>query len=285
MRFQHFILDKSAQMTHARSWPADPKLLSLNRFSRLLGWARLGEVAPDAEQTAFETGAAFALLHMRVMADAPFARVWRRRLALKAATASARMARRGEHEEMLRDAFFLRTGSEDAGPAGRLLVGWRALDRSAPLDDESVLQVADILQLKKDDALRGAITGAEHEARSDRGAVFGAAETAKLVMALRPDAEMLAMWLADAVLAARLGWPQPVPLLADALLDQALRNSSLCIGGKRGRIPPPPTGSTAACSPMGAPQRKPVISSLSWRLNRRSCSPWRRSCARNEPML
>jgi hypothetical protein len=197
------------------------------------GWTRLGDMVPDAEQTAFHTGGAFALLHIRVMADAPFAQLWRRRLALKAAAASVRMARRGEHEEMLRDAFFLRTGSEDPGPAGRLLVAWRSLERSAPLDDESVFQVADILQLKKDEALRGAITGAQQLAKSDRGAPLAAAETAKLVIARRPDAEMLALWLADAVLAARLGWPQALPLLANAILDPGLRNSSLCIGGKR----------------------------------------------------
>jgi Protein of unknown function (DUF1403) len=213
-----------------RSQPSAQQAVS---FPVLPSWARLGDEVRDPEQTAFETGGALALLHMRVMADAPFAQVWRRRLALKAATAAVRMARRGEHEEMLRDAFYLRTGSEDPGPAGRLLVAWRALDWSAPLDDESVFQVADILELKKDEALCGAITGAQQLARSDRGAPFAAAETAKLVIALRPDAEMLALWLADGVLATRLGWPQALPLLASALLDQALRNSSLCIGGKR----------------------------------------------------
>jgi Protein of unknown function (DUF1403) len=96
-----------------------------------------------------------------------------------------------------------------------------------------VLHVADILHLKKDDALRSTIAGAQQLAASDRTAPFAAAETAKLVIALRPDAEMLALWLADAVLAARFGWPQPLPLLANALLDQSLRNSSLCIGGKQ----------------------------------------------------
>jgi hypothetical protein len=62
----------------------------------------------------------------------PFAGAWRRRLALKAA-ASARIARRGEDEAMPRDALLLRHGGDDPGPAGRLLVAWRSLDRSAPL--------------------------------------------------------------------------------------------------------------------------------------------------------
>jgi Protein of unknown function (DUF1403)/Segregation and condensation complex subunit ScpB len=69
------------------------------------------------------------------------------RLALKAAAASARIARRGEDEATLRDAFFLRHGGDDPGPAGRMLVAWRGLDRSAPLADDSVLHLAETLQL------------------------------------------------------------------------------------------------------------------------------------------
>jgi Protein of unknown function (DUF1403) len=190
-------------------------------------WARGGTsgdgLVRDSEEVAFQTGAALAMLHARVMAEAPFAGVWRRRLALKAAAASARMARRGEDEEMLRDAFYLRNGAEDARPAGRLLVAWRACDRSSALDDDAIMHVVDVLQLKKDDALRGAIAGAQQQARSDRGTVFAAAETAKLVLALRPDAEIVALWLADAVLATRCGWPLPLPLIAQGLLHPPLR--------------------------------------------------------------
>jgi len=52
--------------------------------------------------------------------------------------------------------------------------------------------------------------------------VFAAAEAAKLVLAPRPDAEMLALWLADAVLAACCG-RLPLPLITGALLDPSLR--------------------------------------------------------------
>jgi hypothetical protein len=33
------------------------------------------------------------------------------------------------------------TGDDDPGPAGRLLVAWRGLDRSAPLSDDAVFHV------------------------------------------------------------------------------------------------------------------------------------------------
>jgi hypothetical protein len=56
-------------------------------------------------------GGALAMLDCRARAGAqvPFDGAWRRRLALKAAAAGARIARRGEDEATLRDAFLLAT--------------------------------------------------------------------------------------------------------------------------------------------------------------------------------
>jgi Protein of unknown function (DUF1403) len=188
----------------------------------LPGWARPVPVA-DSNEAVFRTGAALAALDARVRAAAPWAGTWRRRLALTAAAASARMARRGEDEAMLRDAFFLRQANADPGPAGRLLLAWRGLDRSAPLSDDAVFHLAETLQLKVDDALRAAIADVQQLAASAQAAPFAAAHAARLVVAQRPDAEILALWLADAVLASRLKWPLPLPLLAAALLHASLR--------------------------------------------------------------
>ena len=106
-----------------------------------------------------------------------------------------------------------------------MLLAWRELDRSDPLADESVLHLAKTLGLSVDDALRGAIAAAQELAAAGRGAPFAAADTVKAVLAHRPDAELFALWLADAVLARRLGWPLPVPLLAAALLHPSLRTA------------------------------------------------------------
>ena len=187
-------------------------------------WARVEAIGGDPGEAAFLAGAALAILNARVRADAVFAGVWRQRLALKAAAASTRIARRGEHEAMLRDAFYLRHGGADPGPAGRILLAWRSLDRSAPLDDDAVVHVAELFGLRVDDALTTAIAGVRDLAASDRGAPFAAAEAARIVLAQRPDAELLALWVADAVLAARLKWPRPLALLADALLHRSLRD-------------------------------------------------------------
>jgi Protein of unknown function (DUF1403) len=197
----------------------------------LPGWAR-NEASTSAQppvadmnEAAFRAGAALAMLDRRARAGAqvPFDGVWRRRLALKAAAASARS--RGEDEATLRDVFFLRHGGDDPGPAGRMLVAWRGLDRSAPLGDESVFHIVETLQLKVDDGLRAAIADVQHLAASTQAAPFAAAQAARIV-ALQPSAGILALWLADAVLAARLKWPQPLPPIAGAL-------PSLRTGGHR----------------------------------------------------
>jgi hypothetical protein len=214
-------------------------------------WARSDAPVTDPAEAAFRAGAALALLDARVRADAPFAGVWRRRLALKAAAASTRIARRGEDEARLRDVFFLRQGGDDPGPAGRMLLAWRALDRSAPLKpalakagDDAVLHAAGLFGLKVDDALQAAIAGVQELAASDRSAPFAAAQAASLVLAQRPDAELLALWLADAVLGRRLKWPLPLPLLADALLHPSLRADG------RGRRPYPgdPNWTLSCCA-------------------------------------
>jgi hypothetical protein len=192
------------------------------------GWLRR-DPPTDAAEAAFRAGAALAVLDARVRADAPFAGVWRRRLALTAAAASTRQIRRGEEEAQLRDALFLRTqASDDPGPAGRLLMAWRGLDRAlarpGELAEDAILHVATILNLQADDALRAAIVAAIACARSDVSAApFAAVAAARAVLHHRPDAELLALWLADAVLAARLKWPWPLPLMASALAYPSLR--------------------------------------------------------------
>jgi len=150
----------------------------------------------------------------------PLAGIWRNRLALTAAAAAGvRLIGRREDEAALRDALALRRPADDPGPAGRALVAWRALsERSDPLSAERVGGVAAGFGLAIEDALPGIVAAARELAASDRPGVLAAAETARRVAALRPDAELLAFWLADAALADRLRWSGlqalSVPLLA-----------------------------------------------------------------------
>jgi hypothetical protein len=82
--------------------------------------------------------------------------------------------------------------------------------------------VAETLQIKVDDALRAAIAEVQQLAAAVQAAPFAAARAASVVLAQRADAEILALWLADAVLAVRLKWP--LPLIAGALVHPSLRS-------------------------------------------------------------
>ncbi|TIV60155.1 MAG: DUF1403 family protein, partial [Mesorhizobium sp.] len=63
-----------------------------------------------------------------------------------------------------------------------------------------------------------------------RPAPFAAAAIAAHVVAMRPDAELFAWWLADLVLAQTLRWPLPLPLLMAQALGPAFRGEA---SGKR----------------------------------------------------
>ncbi|WP_434725484.1 DUF1403 family protein [Mesorhizobium sp. RIZ17] len=76
--------------------------------------------------------------------------------------------------------------------------------------------------------------------RSGRPAPFAAAAIAAHVVAMRADAELLAWWLADLVLAQNLRWPRPLPLLMAQAFGPPFRAEA---GGKRIR----PDAGVAAC--------------------------------------
>jgi len=64
-------------------------------------------------------------------------------------------------------------------------------------------------------------------------APFAASAIVAQALAVRPDAELLAWWLADLVLARQLRWSAPVPLLIGQIHYDAFRS-----GNGRGRIAP-----------------------------------------------
>ncbi|MDB5597250.1 MAG: hypothetical protein JWM36_4211 [Hyphomicrobiales bacterium] len=200
-----------------------PAPLAAPRAARPVpAWARPCAPTQELAEAAFCAGAALASLDALVRADATHAGAWRQRLALTAAAASMSVIGRGEDEAMLRDAWCLRRPGDDPGPAGRVLGAWRRqVQRSARLDPAMVAATAvELGPLVDSEAICAA--GAAVLA-SRQPAILAAAEMAARVVALHPRAELLALWLADQVLAARLSWPIPVPLLAGSLAHPALR--------------------------------------------------------------
>ncbi|TIP10651.1 DUF1403 family protein [Mesorhizobium sp.] len=199
------------------------------------GWAtQRGPVTSDAE-AAFMAGAALHALDTLVNAAPPWAGAWRQRLALKCAAAAVRLAGRAEDEARLRDAWHLRSPGDDPGPAGAILGAWRQLAVQPPAASADRLEkIVDQLGLHWDGAaLAYLCTEIEEVAGSLRPAPFAAAAIAAHVVAMRPDSELIAWWLADLVLAQRLRWPIAVPLLIAQVHTPAFRS-----GNGHGRIRP-----------------------------------------------
>ena len=182
----------------------------------------------------FFAGAALSAVDSVAKSDPPWAAVWRRRLALKCAAAVAQnLLNRREDESALRDAVALAKPGQKLGPAGRVYAAFRTLaDRGDPFRPERLCAVAADLQSPLGPEKAAALAAALREAAGrGRPAPVVAAAAAEAVIALKPDAEPLAIWAADAALAKSLDWPVPVPLLASEVL---LRRSS-----SEGRRPRP----------------------------------------------
>jgi hypothetical protein len=166
------------------------------------------------EDVALVAGTAIGALDAVVRRQERWAGAWRQRQALSAAAVTARQAGRVEDEAALRDAVLLTKAGDDVGPAGRILLAWRRLatrpteelltgkNLGAPLeefghapDDDAVWDLAGELHRLSAGGLVGMLTGALIAVeRYGFGRTVGA-------------------WLADALVAQRLGWTHAVPLL------------------------------------------------------------------------
>ena len=128
------------------------------------------------------------------------------------------------------------TASAESPPAAKLLALWRDLTGRPPsLDARRLAAAAGPL----DCPVAAADALAESLSKQSRvgDPVSAAAKAAAMTFAACPDApaadaEVLALWAFDLVLALRLRWSRPVPLIATKLLDPGLRSDG---GGRRAR--------------------------------------------------
>jgi len=202
--------------------------------SPLPAWARAKAQSSQAVDAPYLAGASLAALDPIARASPLWAGVWRQRLALQAATASLRLIGRRDDQSQLRDVHLLRRPGEDPGPAGRVLLAWRELiARSPDTSEAAIARTATGFGLALSASDLASLADLAGEAiRSGRTAIVVVGALTEGAVRLRPDAELLAFWLADAVLAHKLKWPVPVPLLVSAILEPGLR---IGLAGKRPR--------------------------------------------------
>jgi hypothetical protein len=209
-------------------------------------WARASGRAGEGEPLFF-AGAGLALLDGCLRADPPAAGALRARLALQSAAASAKILRLNADEAALRDLRF--AAGDPLGPAATLLSLWRDLAARPPsFDPDRIFDAAARLDLALPDPNGLALSLKACAGEGDP--VSAAAKAAALAFCAVPDApapqsEIFAHWVFDTVIAIRLRWPRPLPLIATKILDPSLRSD----GGGRPR-PGDPAWSKAAAAAL-----------------------------------
>ncbi|MCJ2877503.1 DUF1403 family protein [Rhizobium pusense] len=201
---------------------------------RLPGWARPHSRDISETDAAFAAGIALKSLDDLIRADPPWLGCWRDRLALKSAAVAARMAGRSEEETAIRDAVLLTAAGADPGPAGRLFSATRMLARrSGTITTPFVKELGGLFGLGWDYRLASIADMVDSALQSSRAAPFAVADLITAISAAHPDAEVLALGLAEVVLAQKLNWPKSMPLLLPERFGSAFRT----VGG-RGRVRP-----------------------------------------------
>lgn len=185
----------------------------------------------NVEEVALIAGATIGALDAVVRRQERWAGAWRQRLALSAAAATAKQAGRVEDESALRDAVLLTRPGDNVGPAGFLLLAWRRLV-SRPAEDllreKNLAAVLKDLGLTRSDEAVSDLTDELRQLAANTGTVetlvgaFAAAERYGF-------GRVLGAWLADALLAQRLGWTHAIPLLGGEV--------ALAVGAGRPRRP------------------------------------------------
>lgn len=170
--------------------------------------------AHSLEDVALAAGAALGSLDAVVRQQERWAGAWRQRLALAAAAVTAKQVGRVEDEAALRDAVLLTKPSDDAGPAGRVLLAWRRLV-TRPSEDlltsQSLAAVLEEFGRASEGEAINELLGELH--RLSAGGMVEMVTGAFTVAEQYGVGRAVGAWLADALIAQRLGWPRAVPLL------------------------------------------------------------------------
>jgi hypothetical protein len=222
-----------------------PETLAFQPPTAVPSWARASGRA--GEDPLFAAGAGLALLDAHLRRDPPAAGALRSRLALQSAAASAKILRLNGDAGALRD---MRFAVGDAlGPAAKLLeLGRDLVGRPPSLDARRLAIATGLLDLPVANADALAETLREQGRAGDP--ISAAAKAAAAAFSAFPEtpaaeAEILALWAFDLVLAIRLRWARPVPLIATKILDPALRPPS---DGRRPRPDDPGWPKAAAAA-------------------------------------
>jgi hypothetical protein len=216
--------------------PATPALPSPAWLRRAVPDAQ-GLAGNEIEDVAVVTGAAIGALDAVVRRQERWGGAWRQRLALVAAAVTARRAGRVEDEAALRDAVLPTRPGEDVGPAGRMFYAWRRL---AARPAEVLLTEARLGVVLEEFGYAGKDDRGSELAESLRRTAategpVGAWTGAYAIVERLALPWVVGSWIADALLAQRLGWEHGVPVLGTEPAG-AKSSSRAPFGGRTGDV-------------------------------------------------
>lgn len=196
-------------------------------------WASARASDLGEADAAFAAGIALKSLDDLVRREPVWGGCWRQRLALRCAQAAVQLIGRNEGEHALRDALLLTAAGDDPGPAGKVFLAFHKLAAKTQPIGSKVLQELAALIGQRRDGLSEIADLFDAALQSPRAAPFAVADLVTKICAARPDAEILAWWLADRLLAEKLGWTWGVPLMMGERYGAAFKTF-----GGRGRLRP-----------------------------------------------
>lgn len=238
------------QNKHKRTAPASGKRPAPNDTASMVllaipVWLRRAASQTSASQVAggqdivdiaATTGAAIGALDTLIRHNVRWQGAWRQRLALAAAAMTARQIGRTEDEATLRDAVQLTRPGDDAGPGGRLFLGWRHLATQPAgevLKQKSLKVVLEAFGYAYDADRVAAL--ADDIRQTGQASGMADSLTGAFALAQRHDLGVaIGAFIADALLAQRLGWDRAVPLLgAENLPYRRTASQGRVMGGKQ----------------------------------------------------
>ena len=184
-------------------------------------WVTSGR-AETVETVAFRSGAALTVLDPLVTDPrhgVPL-KLLANRLALSAATVTSKLEGRLAREADIRDAYHLTPSGAARGPDGDLLAFWR---EGVRLQTGETGEIADLVGADFAGAGRSWLAAAEARART-HGPLAGCVTALRAVLDADDRAERVACLFSDIVLARALNWTTVLPVTAQHLTKEVLRD-------------------------------------------------------------
>ncbi|WP_353619384.1 DUF1403 family protein [Ochrobactrum sp. SFR4] len=197
-------------------------------------WAQPNPADGRLEGALFAAAIALKSLDDLVRLNPVWLGCFRARQALVCARAACQWLRLNADEGALRDAVLLAAPGGDPGPAGRVLAAYHQWSkRRFQMSSTAIRTLGTALGLSLDADSAVVVETLETVLQTCQPPPLAAARLITALYQLRPDVEILGWMLADGVIATKLGWPTPVPLLLSARFHPVLR-----LNPGRGRLRP-----------------------------------------------